>query len=444
MASGTDGVPASFDVRQPMILQAIEALPASSEKGRKYIRIIFLALAALLLVKMVWISNLLQGADPRPLVDFDIFHIVARMVWRGEVEQAYRFATMVEAQRAASGTESFMPWTYPPQFDLMIAPLAFLPLGLAYGLFTAGTLAAYLKILRILAGEHFPTVLIVLFPAFAIMIACGQNGFLTGALIGLVCLGVQRDRVAAGLPLGLMIIKPHLAVALASYTLVSRRWGMAAVAAATVLATSAVATILLGTGIWRAVLAGLKEARVFLEHGLYPLFRMVSVYAALHTLGVPPKAAFAMQVLVAAGSLAGIAYAVCRRMPLRQALGLSVVTSLLVSPYAYDYDLPIYGIGLALLLPDLIRLATEKERAALYGLSILTTIFGLAQYLRLQIRYGSDAAAALMDENAAPLSIAGLTLVACWGLCWHILRRDRMTARAADAVGALEPAPQEA
>ena len=50
----------------------------------------------------------------------------------------------------------------------------------------------------------------ILFPAMAITIGCGQNGFLTGALIGLVCLNVERRQLLAGLALGAMVIKPHL------------------------------------------------------------------------------------------------------------------------------------------------------------------------------------------------------------------------------------------
>ncbi|PVE23535.1 hypothetical protein DC522_15435 [Microvirga sp. KLBC 81] len=408
-----------------MIFHTIEATRASSAKGARYIRVIGLALAVLLLIKMVWISNLTQGADPRPLVDFDVFHIVAQMVWRGEIKQTYHFAAMLEAQKAASGTESFMPWTYPPQFDLIIAPLAFLPRGLAYGLFTAGTLVAYLATLRRIAGEHLPLTLIILFPAIAITIACGQNGFLTGTLIGLTCLGLQSDRRIAGLPLGLMVIKPHLAVGFATYTLLSRRWGMAALAGSIVIATSILVTILFGTDIWAAVLAGAKEARVYLEHGMYPLFRMVSIYAALYTLGLPATVAFVAQFLVAAISLAMIVYALYRGMPLRQVLGLTAIGSLLISPYAYDYDLPIYGIGLALLLPDLLRLANGSERLTLYGLSLVTGLFGLVQSFRLETLYGSKAAEAIIAGRSSPLSIAGLTLIAVFGLCWHILRRDR-------------------
>ncbi|GAF95537.1 unnamed protein product, partial [marine sediment metagenome] len=40
------------------------------------------------------------------------------------------------------------PWTYPPQFDLLLSPFAFLPGWTAYFLFTAVTLVAYLMTLR--------------------------------------------------------------------------------------------------------------------------------------------------------------------------------------------------------------------------------------------------------------------------------------------------------
>src|SRR5262249_16962360 len=149
-------------------------------------------------------------------------------------------------------TINFMPWTYPPQFDLLLAPFAFLPVGVAYLLFTAATLAIYLTTLRSIAGNNFAQVLITLFPAFAITIGSGQNGFLTGALIGLVCLNVDRRQVPAGLALGAMVIKPHLAIAVGVYLLVTRRWVAVATAAAAVLASSLLCTFVFGPQIWTA------------------------------------------------------------------------------------------------------------------------------------------------------------------------------------------------
>lgn len=415
-----------------MSISLFEAAQSSTLKGSRYARLVILTLVGLLVVKMVWFSNLLQGESPRELMDFDAFYIVAQMIWRGEIVQAYHFATLFEAQKAMSGTQSFMPWTYPPPFDLVIAPLALLPPGLAYGLFTGGTFATYLTILKRVSGEHFPLALIVLLPTLAVMISCGQNGFLTGTLIGLTCLGLQRRSALAGLPLGLMIIKPHLAIAFAVYTLASRRWATAGVAAATLLAASALATLLLGPEVWAAFLRSAKEARVFLEQGMYPLFRMVSPYAALHTLGAPAALAMAAQILAAVLALGLVALAVHRGWPLRQTLGLTAFASLLVSPYAYDYDLPVLGIGLALLLPDLIRWGSEAERAALYGLTLFAGGFGMAQSFRLRVESGPQPA---LDLSDPPLSVAGLALIALVALAWRILRRADRNRPAFAAMG---------
>src|SRR5918998_2279842 len=352
----------------------------------KYRRAIIIVFATILIVQTVFLSLPAQDPSPRTFADFDAFYLAAQMVWRGEIDQAYRFATLTRAQEAFFGAPRFLPWTYPPQFSLFIAPLAFLPFGAAYGLFTATTLVAYLVTLKRIAGEDFTVVLLMISPAIGITIVCGQNGFLVGTLIGLTCLGLEERRASAGLPLGLMIIKPHLAVAFAVYTLITRRWSTVFIATTTVTTSSVLATALLGPEIWAAFYNGMGEARDFLEKGMYPLFRMISPYAALRSFGLSATTAFTAQVLVAVLVLAMVCLAVRRGFALRQSLGLSAIASLLISPYAYDYDLPIFGIGLALLLPNLRQLGNEREQAALYILSFLTGIFGLAQtFIRLKI-----------------------------------------------------------
>jgi hypothetical protein len=367
------------------------------------------------------VTGIGQIKASKAFVDFDVFYIVAQLIWFNELEQAYSFSTMGVVQEAIAGKKIFMPWTYPPQFDLLLAPLAFLPVGIAYSLFTGGTMIVYLATLRAIAGKSFIPTLLLLLPVITITMACGQNGFLTGTLIGLTCLGVQRGWSLAGVPLGLMVIKPHLAVAFALYTLVARHWSIAFVAAVTVTTTSALATTLLGLGVWVAFLAGVKEAAGFLENGLYPLFRMVSPYAVLRTFGFSAAIALAAQILVAVLSLTIVFLARHRGFSVRQSLGLTAIASLLISPYAYDYDLPIYGIGVALLLPDLIRIGTRLEQFGFYSLSLLAGLTGLAQ-TQMEISFTNNPA----NGESLPVSLAGLALVALLGLAWRIVARDNV------------------
>src|SRR5579859_7709958 len=210
-------------------VDVIEIARFSATKRANYFRIVFSIIALVL----IWTAAEFSGVQLRAkhtLVDFDVFYIAGQLVWRGTIEQAYHFATMLQLQKSFSGSNAFMPWTYPPQFDLLLAPLALLPLGLAYSVFMVGTVAAYLATVRRIAADNLVPVLILLAPLIVITIRCGQNGFLTGTLIGLTCLGLRAGSPLAGLPLGLMVIKPHLAVAFAIYTLVNRQWGTVVVA----------------------------------------------------------------------------------------------------------------------------------------------------------------------------------------------------------------------
>lgn len=398
-------------------VDVIEIARRSATKRTSYFRAIFLIIALVLILTATEFSGVQFRAKPHVLVDFDVFYIVGQLVWRDAVQQAYHFATMLQWQKSLSGSNAFMPWTYPPQFDLLLAPLALLPLGLAYSVFTVGTLAAYLATLKRIAAENFVPVLILLGPVIAITIRCGQNGFLTGALIGLTCLGLQAGRPLAGLPLGLMVIKPHLAVAFAVYTLVNRRWGTVLVAAVTVAATTALTTFLLGPAVWTAFLDGVKEARVFLERGFYPLFRMISVYAVVRSFGFSALVATTAQFLVAIIALGAVVLA-SFQLSRRQSLGVTAIATLLISPYAYDYDLLTLGIGLGLLLPDLAGLGTGRERLALYALSLFIGVFSLAQNA---LESTSDK---VIGEDMH-LSLSGLALVAILALTCRIVWRSR-------------------
>src|SRR5215469_10227138 len=279
------------------LVETLEVAKYSTEKRKLYYRALLACFIITLLFSTAQFSGWTKSLQERVFVDFDDFHLVVRMLWLGKVNSAYHLPDLFAFQKSLSGLEGFLPWTYPPQFVLLLAPLAFLPLGIAYLIFTGVSFAAYLAVLKRIAGNSFVPVLMITFPASLITIRCGQNGFLTGTFIGLSCLAFANRRAVAGLPLGLMIIKPHLAVAFALYAFVNRRWGEVFVAAATVLLSIAVVTAILGFGIWPAFYRGIHEAGIFLSQGYYPLFRMVSLYAAFRAFGLPAALAMAIQLL---------------------------------------------------------------------------------------------------------------------------------------------------
>ncbi len=374
-------------------------------------------------LKAIWFARWGVGHD-RNLVDFDAFYIIAQRVWLGDADQAYQFAKLIDMQREASGGNgSFMPWTYPPQFSLLLAPLALIPTGVAYLLFTAATLAFFSRRAESHRGQLFRAR-----PDHSLSRDGDHDGLRPKwiphrRLIGLVCLFIEKRQIPAGLALGFMVIKPHLAIAFAAYSILKRRWIAVMTAGAVVLISSLICTAVFGLQIWSGLHQSIHDSAIFLERGYYPLYRMVSFYAALRTAGVPAWAAFPGQAVVAALALAIIAVALYRGFSTRSRLGLTAMVSISISPYAYDYDFLIFGIGLALLLPELKKFAREGERAVIY---IAPMIIGAYGNLRsFQIGTGHTEL-----ECLDVLSIGGFALTALIALIFTILLRGAKQAPA--------------
>lgn len=419
-----------------MLTRTFEQIQALPGRRTAYAGAILVTIALMLVLKAQRFASdgFWQGSQ---VPDFAAFHIVAQRVWHGDVELAYQFAAFMKMQLDASGgTNGFMPWTYPPQFDLLVAPLAFLPGWAAYALFTGVTLFTYLLTLRAIARRHFVPVLIVIFPAIAVTLACGQNGFLTGTLMGLFCLHAERRPVLAGIALGAMVFKPHLAIAAGIYVLLTRRWRIVLSAATVVTASSLLVTLILGPDIWLAWLGGIKEAAGFLEEGRYPLFRMISAYAALYKIGFAGWA-FWGQMIVASCAIMAVVLGVARGPSRRFTLGVVATMSVMISPYAYDYDLPIVGIGLALMLPGLTTLASPRERDILYGLVLVAGAYGLLQSALLAAQHATEND--LQHYN--PPAIAGIALVAILVLLLRLLLRASRQAAPGLAPEGVSPRP---
>lgn len=349
------------------VMDATGARPVQESRWTLVTVLLLICLAAL-------IYTALQFHDPSRfgtfVTDFTTFHIVGSLAWSGDILDAYSAETLLRHQQAANEGALAMPWSYPPSFDLVVAALALVPLPLSYLLLTGGTLVGYLVVLRRLAGEGFPLLFLMLMPALLVNIRSGQNGFLTGALIGAFALLALRVAPRAGVPLGLMVIKPHLGLGLGVLLLLTRRWRWLLQALAVALGTLLLATIAFGPGIWPAFLAGASEASGFLEAGAYRLYRMTSVYASARSFGLPSSWALGLQGAAALYGVLALGLAVARRWPPRQVLGVAVLGTLMVSPYNYDYDLTILGMGLALVWSDVAR--TESARLGLlFGLWFL-------------------------------------------------------------------------
>lgn len=309
--------------------------------------VLALFIMAMLFLVEIW-PHVAPGGRPRPS-DFEIFRMVGQLFWQGNVADAYDFERFRQIQFEMHGTREMLLFGYPPPYILFIAPLGLVAKGVDYLLFVGPALILYLWCLVRLSGHRASlAVLLALLPCYVTLIT-GQNGFLTGALVGLACVALQSGRAIAGIPLGLMIIKPQLALGIGLFVLARGNFRVLGVAAITALGSAALATMVLGAGIWPAFLAGLAEQSALLAKGFFPFHRMQSPFALANSLGQTGAAAWGMHVAAAVAAGAATVLA-ARRLPAGTAMGLAVLASPLLSPYMFDYDLTLVAVGIALLL----------------------------------------------------------------------------------------------
>jgi hypothetical protein len=332
--------------------------------------------------------------------DFDAFVVAGQLMRAGRAACLYSLDCVGQVQGAYSGLDpmaSRMTWNYPPPMDLAVLPLAWMSPSLAYTAFLLVNLsliaaAAYLLHPRrtalpasprdpLLTGliQALPMILFATAPGVVTGTAIGQNGLLLGAIASLGLWLIARSPLQAGLVLGLLIVKPHLAVLLPFVVLGQRRIqdaaDLAIGAIVTVALFCAIALAAFGSAPWFAFLDGLGDTRALFVAGGYPRSQITSLYVSLVALGLPEPAALAAQGLAWLG-VGGLLVAIWRGVrEARVRIALTLMALPLASPYAYYYDLVPWTFGLALLMQRRLQHAgPDREALALWSLAAIPWI----------------------------------------------------------------------
>ena len=109
-------------------------------------------------------------------------------------------------------TPDFYPWNYPPASLLIVYPLALLPYLGSLAVWTAAGLAGYLAALWRILPKPLCLWVGLAFPAVFWTVTHGQNSFLTTSLFCWGLLLLPRRPILAGILLGGLVCKPHLAL----------------------------------------------------------------------------------------------------------------------------------------------------------------------------------------------------------------------------------------
>ncbi|MBB6591900.1 DUF2029 domain-containing protein [Ralstonia solanacearum] len=347
---------------------------------------VMLCLSILIFALGAWVTD--GFTDTRitgPASDFSVFWGASHIALHDSPLQAYDLDRMMRVigqyGTLELGTGRLLPWLYPPTFLLLVLPLSLLPLWPSYLLFMLATGAFYVKAtLALLAGRVAPGqrawTTVLGSPAVFVTVLMGQNAMLTAGLAAtaVACLG--KRPVLAGVAIGLLAIKPQLAILFPVALIVARAWKTLASAALTATLFAGVSIAVCG---WDTVPAFLNNARwaetYLVEDGGIAWYVMPTFLAAARTAGVGVAGAYAVQVTVALLAVCALIYGWLRTTDTGLRTAMLATATLLISPYVRTYELTWLVIAIAGYVSHGIRFGLSGTERVLLVVAWLLPVF---------------------------------------------------------------------
>jgi len=241
-------------------------------------------------------------------------------------------------------------YSYPPVLLILTLPFALLPYLPGLAVWLIGGWLAFYRALRLAMPEN-ALLFALATPAVFVNTYCGQNGVWTAAFLGGgLCLLPRRPAIA-GMLFGLQVYKPHLALMIPVALLAGRQWRALVAAGITAGALLLASVAFAGWETWRDFLDVVPLLRkVTLEDADAVWHRNVSVFMAVHRLGVGLSAAYAAQSLAALLAAALVALAWFKHAPAPARNAAVVIGALFSTPYLQDYDLVVCAFAVAWLM----------------------------------------------------------------------------------------------
>lgn len=288
-------------------------------------------------------------------VDFVSFWAAAVLTVHGDAASAYNAVAHHAVEATTGPLRGLLPFPYPPLFLIFVAPFGLVPFPIAFLLWLLVTAAFYSKA----AAGWMEGRYIFANPAALPNALIGQTGFLIAGIFMLGTKQLERRPFTGGAILGLMAIKPQLALLLPVALIAGREWRAIAGGLVAGVAGLVLSLILFGPAAYAGFLAILPgQASLIVNHKI-PWVELASVFATARFLGVPHEAAFALQGLAAIGA-GGITWWAWReKVPER--VPILAAATLLVPPYLFTYD----TLLLALPIGWLIRCRRAPRMVAL-------------------------------------------------------------------------------
>jgi len=334
--------------------------------------------------------GLIVPLDTPTSTDFVSFYAAGSLADAGRPELAYdQAAHRAAEERATAPGVEYRFFYYPPVFLLLCALLARLPYLVAFVVFEAASLVAYLIVMRRILDERGSASLVPVLasPAVFWTLGLGQNAFLTASLFGAGTLCIDRRPITAGLLFGALCYKPHFGLLVPIALAAGGHWRAFAAAFASAAALCLFSLMLFGWATWHDFLSAAAASHATYESGRIAFGGLVSPFGAVLLFGGTSPMAYAVQAgaTISAGLLVGFVWRSGFALPIRAAT-LAAAT-LIAIPVILIYDLTLAGVAAAWLVRA--REGDEIpswEKAALAGsLLLLLNPRGLAELSHIPI-----------------------------------------------------------
>jgi alpha-1,2-mannosyltransferase len=388
-----------------------EAPWLNRQRLRNYPKIFLVAYA---LTFTIWVMTLhgMVSRQGKPIgVDFQVNWAGSEMALRGQPSAVYDMKKFHALEQEEVGQGTFLaPWIYPPTFLVIVLPTALLPYLWALCIWMLLTFAGYSLVLRKIIPHTETFWPVLAFPGAFANLMNGQNGLLAFSVLGAALLSLESRPLLAGAFFGLLSYKPPMGVLVPLVLAASGRWRAFFAATATAIALAGISLVMFGAETWRAFLNSLGfTSHQIIQNGEVQFYTMQTVFAGTRLLGGGIAAAYVVQIVAAAITVAIVLWIWRQDIQFELKASALVTGIVLVSPYIIYYDLVVLGLPIA-------WLALEGRRSGF--LPFEKSLLAVAWVLPL------------LCEPVADSTHVPLTPLVCFLLLALIVRRAKMAAPA--------------
>lgn len=313
--------------------------------------IVALGLFAVMGQRLLGADGLLL-ADGNPVFgDFMAFWSAGRVALEGQAAFVHQPPVVQEVQwNEVPGMRWVATWNSPPHFLLIASALALLPYPVAALTWLGATGALYLGAALKLLGDKRALVFALTAPAALYHLGSIQTGLYIAGVTGLALYWLDKRPLTAGALVGLLAIKPHMAVLWPLYLVLTQRWRAFFAAAASLALFTLAAILAFG---WESIprfLANLSATQDLIDLQQVNRATYASLYGNLLAMGAPAAIAMNVHIISALAAIGAAALVFLRGDARTQGAALCAAT-LLTTPYGFFYDQTLSLVAIALLAP---------------------------------------------------------------------------------------------